>query len=94
MKLKDYNPFQFTPLTIAFPMYFVLLLWIIFWFEMKFGFNFAKYGLYPRTFSGLKGILISPFIHGDLKHLFNNSVPIFVLLMTLFYFYRKCLGMS
>ena len=89
MKLKDPNPFQFSLLTIAFPMYFVLLLWIIFWFEMKFGFNFVKYGLYPRTFSGLKGILISPFIHGDLKHLFNNSVPIFVLLMTLFYFYRK-----
>ena len=89
MKLKEHNPFQFSTLTIALPMYFVLFLWIIFWFEMKFGFNFAKYGLYPRTFSGLKGIFISPFIHGDLKHLFNNSVPIFVLLTGLFYFYRK-----
>ncbi len=89
MKLKEHNPFQFSTITIALPMYFVLFLWFVFWFEGYFGLNFAKYGLYPRTVKGLIGIFISPFIHGDLKHLFNNSIPIFVLLLTLFYFYRK-----
>lgn len=86
---QEKNPFKFTTLTIALPLYFVLFLWVAFWFERKFGFNFVKYGLIPRSFSGLKGILFSPFIHGDFKHLFNNSAPLFVLLVTLFYFYRK-----
>ena len=89
MKLKEQNPFQFSTLTIAVPFYFVLILWLVYWFEIQFHVNFAKYGLYPRTFSGLKGIFISPFLHGDLKHLFNNSIPIFVLMLSLFYFYRK-----
>jgi len=89
MKLKEHNPFQFTTMTLALPLYFVLFLWFVFWFEIQSGFNFAKYGLYPRTFIGLRGIFTSPFIHGDIKHLFNNSVPIFVLLATLLYFYRK-----
>ncbi len=89
MKLKEQNPFKFSTLTIAFPLYFVLFLWVVFWFEITFGLNFTKYGLYPRTAKGLVGILVSPFVHGNLKHLFNNSIPIFVLLVTLFYFYRK-----
>lgn len=87
--IQDKNSFKFSTLTIALPLYFVLFIWIVFWFETKFGYNFAKHGLRPRTFEGLKGILLSPFIHGDFKHLFNNSAPLFVLLVTLFYFYRK-----
>lgn len=89
MKLKEQNPFQFSTLTIAFPMYFVLFLWVVYWFELQFGFTFAKYGIYPRSLKGLLGVFTSPFIHGDLKHLLNNSAPTFVLLITLFYFYRK-----
>jgi len=38
---------------------------------------------------GLRGILFSPFIHGDIKHLFNNTFPLFVLSMALFYFYKN-----
>ncbi len=83
------NPFTFSIETLAFPLYFVLSLWLVFWFETTFGYNFVKYGLYPKSLIGLRGIFISPFLHADLKHLFNNSVPLFVLSLTLFYFYRK-----
>jgi membrane associated rhomboid family serine protease len=86
---KESLPFQFSTVTIAFPMYFVLSLWIVYWLEVNFDFNFTAYGLFPRSFKGLRGVFFSPFIHGDLKHLFNNSVPLFVLLVSLFYFYRK-----
>lgn len=86
--MDKYHNFKFSPIMLVFPLYFVLFLWIVFWFEMKYGFNFNKYGIYPRTFKGLRGILFSPFIHGDIKHLYNNSIPLFVLLFTLFYFYR------
>ncbi len=47
------------------------------------------YGLYPRTISGLKGIIFAPFIHGDLNHLLSNSMPILILGAALFYFYKK-----
>lgn len=71
------------------PILFVVFIWFIYWIEIKFGLNFNKYGLYPREFSGLKGVLFSPFIHSDTKHLFNNSIPLFVLTLSLFYFYRR-----
>jgi membrane associated rhomboid family serine protease len=70
------------------PLYFVLILWVVKWAEYKFGFNFAYYGIKPLTVSGLKGILFSPLIHADTGHLFNNSIPVFLLTMALFYFYK------
>lgn len=85
---KPYQ-FKFSPSILAIPLYFVLTLWIVFWIEVKFGYNFNKYGVLPRTLSGLKGILFSPFIHGDIKHLYHNSVPLFVLFFCLLYFYRS-----
>lgn len=71
------------------PLLVVFLMWFVYWLEIRFGYNFTNYGVYPRTVSGLKGVLFSPFIHGDTKHLFNNSVPVFVFLTMLFYFYEK-----
>ncbi|MEM9686955.1 MAG: rhomboid family intramembrane serine protease, partial [Bacteroidota bacterium] len=45
------------------------------------------FGVLPRTLSGLKGIVFSPFIHSSTTHLYNNTFPVFVLLAALFYFY-------
>jgi len=70
------------------PLYFVLLLWVIKWIEYRFGFDFGYLGVRPQSLEGLKGILFSPLIHGDTVHLFNNSVPMFLLSMALFYFYK------
>jgi membrane associated rhomboid family serine protease len=33
----------------------------------------------PRHFSGLIGIIFTPFIHGSWDHLFSNSVPLLIL---------------
>ena len=87
--LKEDKQFKFKPFMLAAALYGVLFLWIVYWFEVNFGYNFTKYGVYPRTAKGLRGILFSPFIHSGVRHLFNNSIPLFVLLMSLFYFYRK-----
>lgn len=87
--IEEQKQFKFKPFMLVFSLYTVLLLWIIYWVEVNFGYNFNKFGLYPRTLKGLRGILFSPFIHSGVKHLFNNSVPLFILLMSLFYFYRK-----
>lgn len=82
------QPFNFSAGVIGYPILFVLLIWVVFWFEIRFGFDFNYLGVRPRRVEGLRGILLSPFIHSDIKHLFNNTIPLFVLSMALFYFYR------
>ncbi|RTY86870.1 rhomboid family intramembrane serine protease [Flavobacterium sp. RSP15] len=81
--------FKFTNLVIGLPLFFVVFLWFIFWLEIRFDFDFVQNGIYPRTFSGLQGILFSPFIHSDIEHLYNNSIPVLVLLVALQFFYAK-----
>jgi membrane associated rhomboid family serine protease len=66
----------------------VLLIWLIFGAEVFFELNASGFGLAPRKISGLMGIITSPFLHGDLNHLFSNSVPLFLLLAGTIYFYR------
>ncbi|MDC3050615.1 rhomboid family intramembrane serine protease [Flavobacteriales bacterium] len=56
--------------------------------EHNYAIRLAKYGIYPRTLEGLKGVLFSPFIHSDWKHLINNAFPLFVLTTTLGFFYK------
>ena len=71
------------------PFLYVLIIWIIYVIEITFGYNFNKYGIYPRDIIGLRGVFLTHFIHSNVNHLFNNSIPLFVLLSSLFYFYRQ-----
>lgn len=71
------------------PMLAVLLIWMVYWLEIKLGVNFNEFGIFPRKFRGLRGILFSPFIHGSVGHLYNNTLPLGILLASLFYFYRS-----
>lgn len=87
--MKEKDPFVFTPGVLGYPFAFVLAIWIVFWAEIRFGFDFNFLGVYPRTLEGLRGILISPFVHSDIEHLFHNTIPLFVLSISLFYFYRN-----
>ena len=57
-------------------------------FEEYLGVRWAKYGVFPRSLEGVLGIITTPFIHGDWKHVFNNSVPLLVLGTSLRYFYK------
>ena len=88
MHMNSSDPFKFSTRVIVYPLSFVLLIWLVYWFELRFGFRFNDMGIYPRTFSGLRGILFSPFIHGSLEHLYHNSTPLLILSTALFYFYR------
>lgn len=81
--------FKFSPSVLAWPLYFVLLLWAVYWVEVKYTIYLNDYGILPRTWSGLKGIIFSPFLHGSLEHLYNNSLALLVLMAALRYFYRK-----
>jgi membrane associated rhomboid family serine protease len=39
----------------------------------------AGHGIIPRTWIGLWGIPVAPFIHGDFEHLIANTIPLVVL---------------
>jgi membrane associated rhomboid family serine protease len=84
----DQNEFKFSNSVVVVPLLAMLSIWFVYWMELRFQTNFNDFGLYPRKFSGLQGILFSPFIHGSLEHLYNNTLPLALLLASLFYFYR------
>ena len=71
-----------------FPSLFIIILWIIFVVEKVTGAYWSFLGIYPGKISGLWGIITSPLIHADVKHLFSNSIPLLVLCWCLFYFYK------
>lgn len=64
-------------------------MWIVFLYEIKYGFNFNDYSIYPRKFKSLLGVFASPFLHSDLSHIVNNSMSFFVLMTLVRFFYQK-----
>ncbi|MEW7279917.1 rhomboid family intramembrane serine protease [Aquimarina sp. 2201CG1-2-11] len=86
---EENTQFNFYTGVIGYPLLFVLAIWIVFWFEIRFGFDFNYLGVYPRTIKGLRGILFSPFIHSDISHLWHNTLPLLILSAALFFFYQK-----
>ncbi|MCL2328822.1 MAG: rhomboid family intramembrane serine protease [Bacteroidetes bacterium] len=86
----DYNTIEKKRILYAlvFPLLFVAVLWLVFVVEHSFNLDFNHYGVLPRTVEGLKGIVLSPFLHSSAMHLFSNSVPLVVLGWCLVYFYR------
>lgn len=87
--MSDHHYFKFSNAVVFVPLLAVLSIWTVYWVELAQKVNFNTYGVYPQTLSGLKGVLLSPFIHGSLEHLYNNTIPLAVLLAALFYFYHK-----
>ena len=75
-------------LSLIFPVFFLILIWMVKIIEVSLDLNFVYYGLFPRKVSGLLGILTAPLINADFKHLFDNSVPLFFLSLAIFFFYR------
>ena len=67
---------------------FLFLMWSVFLIEFYWEIPLKQYGLRPREWEGLIGIVTSPFLHGDWNHLISNSAPMFILTWATFYFYR------
>ncbi len=87
--MSNYQQFKFSYAVLFAPLLAVLSIWIVYWVELAQKLNLNSYGIYPQTLTGLKGVFFSPFIHGSLEHLYNNTIPLAVLLSALFYFYHK-----
>ncbi len=86
--MNDYHHFKFTPSVWLVPAIILIIMWFIFFFENSFNVDLTSHGILPRTISGLQGVIFSPFLHGSLNHIANNSIPLFILTTALIYFYR------
>jgi membrane associated rhomboid family serine protease len=71
------------------PLLFIMVLWIIHFFQDWRNFDLGYWGIYPRESIGLRGILFAPLLHGDWGHLASNSVPFLVLATMVVYFYPR-----
>jgi len=58
----------------------IAALWLINIVNWFFRGAFNYFGILPRTFRGIIGIIISPVLHSGPDHLFFNSIPLFILL--------------
>ena len=74
---------------VRFPIIFVLIMWIVHFYRIATDTELFTYGIFPRTISGAKGILFTPFIHSDFGHLASNTFPMLVLGFIIFSFYRR-----
>jgi membrane associated rhomboid family serine protease len=76
-------------LSMLVPFLLVSFMWLSLSVEELFGISLHTLGIFPGKPSSLGGIITSPFIHSGARHLFNNTIPLFILGTALFYFYPQ-----
>lgn len=86
---NELNHFKFSPATWIIPSFLLVVVWFIFFMNQSFHLHLNELGIFPRTISGLQGVVFSPFLHSDLNHILNNSLPLLILSTALIYFYRE-----
>ena len=82
MKRKNLTSLKFSAIVL-------IIIWSVKIFEIVFDYDFTEYGVLPRNFNGLIGILFSPLIHSDVNHLLSNSLPVIILCLLIFNFYSQ-----
>ena len=82
MKRKNLTSLKFSAIIL-------IIIWSVKIFEIVFDYDFTEYGVLPRKFNGLIGILFSPLIHSDVNHLLSNSLPVIILCLLIFNFYSQ-----
>ena len=82
MKRKNLKSLKFSVIIL-------IIIWSVKLFEIVFDYDFTEYGVLPRNFNGLLGILFSPLIHSDVNHLLSNSLPVIILCLLIFNFYSQ-----
>lgn len=76
-------------LALKIALWFTALLWLILIVDTVLGLGLARFGLRPRNFGGLIGVFTAPLLHSGPEHLFSNSLPMIVSLLTILYLYPR-----
>lgn len=66
---------------------FVALLWLIQLTNAGLGLGLERFGVRPRAWAGLPGILAAPLLHSGFAHLTENSLPLLVMVTGMLYLY-------
>jgi membrane associated rhomboid family serine protease len=66
---------------------FVVALWLFQFLNWGLDLELQRFGVRPRQFAGLPGILLAPLLHGGFSHLIANSAPMLVLGTAMLYLY-------
>lgn len=69
------------------PFSFAVFIWIIHIVQSTYNLPFAHYGILPRSFIGVAGILSAPLIHADYSHIISNTPTLIILGVAVMYFY-------
>lgn len=67
----------------------IILIWAVELYEVWSGNSLVSWGIYPRAWDGILGIITAPFVHGDWGHIISNTSSLFLLLIALYYFYPR-----
>ncbi len=67
----------------------ILVIWGVYIVDWIAPVNFTNFGIVPRSFSGVFGIMLAPFLHANLPHIVSNTLPLFFLTWSLLTFYKK-----
>ena len=62
-------------------------IWFVFIADAYLNLGLSRYGLRPRDLQGLIGIVTAPMLHGDLEHIFSNTLPLIISLTAVLYLY-------
>ena len=74
---------------LKFPLFLLFLIWIVEIYEYLRNVDFSDWGIFPREWDGIIGIVTAPYIHSDIEHLTSNSVPLVVLTTIMMFFYSR-----
>lgn len=67
----------------------VTVLWCIHIYSFITGIRLVHWGVFPREWDGITGIISAPLVHGSWEHLVSNSAPLLVSLTIIHYFYKR-----
>lgn len=71
------------------PLFLIFVLYLMKLLEIGMDWDFTRLGVYPMEKKGVFGIFAHPLVHGSMRHLLANTLPLFFLSWCLFYFYRQ-----
>lgn len=69
------------------PLVMTLIMFVQVLLQEVYRIDFQFAALHPKHADGLKGIILSIFVHGSWKHFFSNLIPFFLFSVALFQFY-------
>lgn len=82
------------PRAFKFALFFIGVLWSVFFIDLILPIVFpfvdlTRFGIHPRQFSSIYGIITTVFLHGSFSHIISNTLPLLLAITALFGNYPK-----